>query len=118
MSVSAIGRQDVVQVKAGDRRFESVSIVARLGTVVLALHRAVGERSTMPMATIQVIEGVFSPEEKARLIEKVTDALVSVEGEPLRDKTVVLLEEVRSGNWGVGGTTLTADAVRQLRAKR
>jgi 4-oxalocrotonate tautomerase len=72
----------------------------------------------MPLATIKVIEGVFSPEEKGRIIEKVTDALVSVEGEVLRDKTVVLLEEVRSADWGVGGTTLTADSVRQLRAKR
>ncbi len=34
----------------------------------------------MPLATIKVIEGVFSAEEKQRMIEKVTEAMVSVEG--------------------------------------
>ena len=70
----------------------------------------------MPPATIKVIEGVFSGDEKQRMIEKVTEAMVSVEGENLRDKTVVILEEVKSGDWGVGGKSLTADAVKQLRA--
>ncbi len=70
----------------------------------------------MPLATIKVIEGVFSGDEKQRMIEKVTEAMVSVEGENLRDKTVVILEEVKSGDWGVGGKSLTADAVKQLRA--
>ncbi len=72
----------------------------------------------MPLATIKVIEGVFTPEEKRRLIEKVTDALLSVEGEALRDKTVVIVEEVRSGDWGVGGQILSAEDVRQIRASR
>jgi 4-oxalocrotonate tautomerase len=73
---------------------------------------------TMPLATIKLIEGVFSAEEKRRMIEKVTEAMLSVEGEALRDKTVVVLEEVRSGDWGVGGKTLTAEEVRLLRATR
>jgi 4-oxalocrotonate tautomerase len=70
----------------------------------------------MPLATIKVIEGVFSGDEKQRMIEKVTEAMVSVEGENLREKTVVILEEVKSGDWGIGGKTLTADAVKHLRA--
>ena len=52
------------------------------------------------------------------MIEKVTEAMVSVEGENLREKTVVILEEVQSGDWGIGGKTLTTDAVKQLRASR
>jgi 4-oxalocrotonate tautomerase len=72
----------------------------------------------MPLATIKVIEGVFSSDEKKRLIEKVTEAMVSVEGEGLREKTVVIIEEVRSGDWGMGGQTLTAADVRQLRGSR
>lgn len=71
----------------------------------------------MPFATIKVIEGVFSADEKQRMIEKVTEALISVEGENLRDKTVVILEEVRSGDWGIGGKTLTADDVKHLRGQ-
>jgi 4-oxalocrotonate tautomerase len=72
----------------------------------------------MPLATIKVIEGVFSGDEKQRMIEKVTEAIVSVEGENLREKTVVILEEVRSGDWGIGGKTLTTDDVKKLRASR
>ena len=72
----------------------------------------------MPLATIKVIEGVFSSDEKQRMIEKVTEAMVSVEGENLREKTLVILEEVKSGDWGIGGKTLTADAVKKLRASQ
>ncbi len=70
----------------------------------------------MPLATVKVIEGVFTDVEKEQLIEKVTEAIIAVEGEPLRDKTVVIVEETRSGDWGVGGHALTTDAVKQLRA--
>lgn len=69
----------------------------------------------MPLVTIKVIEGVFSKDEKQRMIGKVTDAVVSIEGEALRDKTVVILEEVRSGDWGIGGRTLSSEDVVNLR---
>ena len=72
----------------------------------------------MPFATIKVIEGVFSGDEKRRLIENVSEAMISVEGQPLREKTVVILEEVKSGDWGIGGKTLTTDDVKRLRASR
>jgi len=68
----------------------------------------------MPLATIKVIEGVFTADEKRRMIEKVTEAMMSVEGESLRDKTYVIVEEVKSGDWGIGGKTLTTDDVKQL----
>ncbi len=70
----------------------------------------------MPLATIKVIEGIFTGEEKQRMIEKVSEAMVSVEGENLREKTGVILEEVKSGDWGFGGKTVTSDDVNQLRA--
>jgi 4-oxalocrotonate tautomerase len=70
----------------------------------------------MPLAMIKVIEGVFSDDEKQRMIEKVTEAMISVEGENLREKTIVILEEVKSGDWGIGGKTLTADTVKNVRA--
>lgn len=69
----------------------------------------------MPLATVKVIEGVFSETEKQQMIEKVTDALIAVEGEALRDKTVVIVEETKSGDWGVGGQPLTTRDVSQLR---
>lgn len=72
----------------------------------------------MPLANIKVIEGVFSDGEKRRMIEKVTEALVSVEGENLREKTVVIVEEVKSGDWGIGGKILTTQDVKNLRASQ
>ncbi len=71
----------------------------------------------MPLANIKLIEGVFTDSEKQRMIEKVTDALVSIEGERLREKTVVIIEEARSGNWGVGGKSLTTEYVKRVRAE-
>ena len=49
------------------------------------------------------------------MIEKVTDAMIAVEGEHIRDKTVVIVEETKSGDWGVGGTPLTTQHVKSLR---
>ena len=69
----------------------------------------------MPLANIKVIEGVFTDDEKQQMIEKVTDAMVAVEGENIRDKTVVIIEETKSGDWGVGGTPLTTQYVKGLR---
>jgi 4-oxalocrotonate tautomerase len=69
----------------------------------------------MPLAEIKVIEGVFSEEEKKQIIEKVTDALVSIEGDALREKTVVIVEEIKSGDWGFGGKALSTEDVNKVR---
>jgi 4-oxalocrotonate tautomerase len=42
---------------------------------------------------------------------------VEVEGESLRDKTVVIIEETRSGDWGIGGQALATEVVRSLRKR-
>lgn len=68
----------------------------------------------MPFVSVKVIEGVFSAEQKKALIEKVTDAFVAVEGERLRPYVSVVLEEVRSGEWAIGGKPLTTDDVREI----
>ncbi len=68
----------------------------------------------MPFAQVKVVEGVFSQAQKQEMIEKVSDAIVSVEGENLRDKTFVVIEEVKSGDWGIGGRTVTAEDVKNL----
>ena len=61
----------------------------------------------MPLVNVKVIEGVFTPPQKQDIIRKLTDALVSVEGENLRSVTTVIIEEVKSGDWGMGGKPLT-----------
>jgi 4-oxalocrotonate tautomerase len=72
----------------------------------------------MPLVSIEVIENVFTPAQKKEIIEKVTDTMVSIEGEALRPYTLVKIEEIKEGNWSVGGQTLTAADVHRLqRAK-
>jgi len=68
----------------------------------------------MPLVDIQVIEGVFTPDQKKEMIEKVTDTMVGIEGESLRGVTWVRVQEVSSGSWGIGGKTLTAADVKAL----
>ncbi|MFL5812944.1 MAG: 4-oxalocrotonate tautomerase family protein [Bdellovibrionia bacterium] len=70
----------------------------------------------MPLVQIKLIEGVITEEKKRQMIEKVTDAMVSVEGENLRPYTLVTIEEVKSGNWAVGGRTLATDEVKEIAA--
>jgi len=70
----------------------------------------------MPLIQVKMIEGVFTAAKKQEIITKLTDALVSVEGENLRPYTVVLLEEVRSGDWSVGGKSLTTADVHAVAA--
>ena len=72
----------------------------------------------MPLINVKVIEGVFSSDQKHEIIERLSDAMVSVEGENLRGVTWVTIEEVRSGEWGIGGKPMTADAVKALASGR
>lgn len=68
----------------------------------------------MPFINVKVIEGVFTPEQKTQIAERLTDAMVSVEGENMRGVTWCVLEEVKSGDWAIGGQCLTTEAVQAL----
>ncbi len=69
----------------------------------------------MPLITVKLIEGVFDAEEKQEIIEQLTETMVGIEGENMRGVTWVVLEEVKSGEWGLGGKPLTTEAVRELK---
>jgi 4-oxalocrotonate tautomerase len=69
----------------------------------------------MPMVNVKVIEGVFTDEQKRDMIEKLTDTMVEIEGENMRGVTWVVIDEVKSGDWGLGGQPLTTEAVRSLK---
>ena len=64
----------------------------------------------MPFATVKVVEGAFSKEQKAQLIEKITGAIVEVEGEGMRYFTWVVIEEVKQEDWGIGGKPVSLKA--------
>ena len=65
----------------------------------------------MPFINIKILEGVFNKEQKKDMIEKVTDAMVSVEGENMRPVTWVVVDEVKSGDWGIAGKGYTTEDV-------
>jgi 4-oxalocrotonate tautomerase len=70
----------------------------------------------MPLVQVKLIEHVFSARQKQQMVEKLTDAMVSIEGENMRSVTWVIVEEVGSGQWGIGGKPLTTDDVKALAA--
>ena len=71
----------------------------------------------MPFVNVKVIEGVFSAAQKQEIIQKVTDAMVDIEGENMRPVTWVVVEEVCSGDWGVGGHPLHTADVQAMAAQ-
>ncbi len=70
----------------------------------------------MPLINVKVIENVFTDEQKSQVIESLTDAMVSVEGENMRQVTWVVIDEVKSGDWAMGGNAVTTEDVRALAA--
>ena len=68
----------------------------------------------MPLINVKLIEDVFTPQQKRRIIEKLTEAIIEVEGENLRSNTLVIIEDIKQGDWAVGGKTMTAKDVHQL----
>ena len=70
----------------------------------------------MPMVNVKLIEGVFSDDQKREMIERLTDTMVEIEGENMRGVTWVVIDEVKSGDWGLGGKPLTTADVHALAA--
>ena len=70
----------------------------------------------MPLVTIDVIKGVFSQQQKEQIIDKVTAAMVEVEGENMRSVTWVRIAEFEGGDWAIGGRRLQAADVHAMAA--
>ena len=68
----------------------------------------------MPLVTIDVIKNVFTPTQKEALIEKVTEAMIEVEGEAMRPVTWVRIKEFEGGDWAIGGKPLAAADVHAM----
>jgi 4-oxalocrotonate tautomerase len=72
----------------------------------------------VPLVQVKLIEGVFTEAQKREMVHRLTDAMIAVEGESMRGVTWVTLEEVKSGDWGIGGVPLTTADVRALAAHK
>ena len=60
----------------------------------------------MPYVNIKITDDGVTPEQKAELIKGVTDLLQKVlDKNP--QTTVVVIDEVPTDNWGIGGETVT-----------
>jgi 4-oxalocrotonate tautomerase len=62
----------------------------------------------MPFANFKVPAGTLSDEDKKKIVERTTDLYAEVYGERARATTLVVVEEVTDGGWGIGGNILTA----------
>jgi 4-oxalocrotonate tautomerase len=72
----------------------------------------------MPLVDIQLIEGVFTPAQKRQLIENVTEAMIAVEGEAMRPVTWVRIQELKQGDWAIGGQPLSAADVHAMAGQK
>ena len=72
----------------------------------------------MPLINVKLIEGVFNEAQKMKMVSDLTDAMVAIEGETMREVTWVVIEEVKSGNWALGGKPLSTADVKALQARR
>lgn len=65
---------------------------------------------------LKVPAGTLSAEQKQELIVKVTDLYTATFGEGVRDNTMVLIDEVVDGGWGIRGEVLTLAKIQQQHA--
>ena len=70
----------------------------------------------MPLIRATLVENAITPEQKQQLLVRITDAVLSVYGESMRPYTTVLIEDIKSGLWGVGGHGYTTEEVQSLMA--
>ena len=61
----------------------------------------------MPYVNIKITNEGATPEKKAELIKGATELLQNVLGKNPKT-TVVVIEEVETDNWGIGGESVTA----------
>lgn len=72
----------------------------------------------MPLVNVKLIEGVFNEQQKKRMVTDITNAMVAIEGGAMRQVTWVFIEEIKSGNFAIGGKPLSTADVKALQANR
>jgi 4-oxalocrotonate tautomerase len=67
----------------------------------------------MPFANLKFPAGLLSAAQKENLVTKVTDLYAETFGDSVRDNTMVLVDEVADGGWGIRGEVLTLAKLQQ-----
>lgn len=70
----------------------------------------------MPYINVKLIEGVFTQEQKREIASRLTETMIEIEGENMREVTTVVIDETKSGDWSIGGRPLSTQDVRALAA--
>ena len=68
----------------------------------------------MLLVTVDALRNALTPDQKELLIEKITSALVEVQGENIRPVAGVRINEFEGGDWAIGGQRLTAHDVLEI----
>ncbi len=68
----------------------------------------------MLLVTVDAVKNALTPDQKERLIERITSAIAEVEGENIRPVTWVRINEFESGGWAIGGRRLSAYDVLEM----
>jgi 4-oxalocrotonate tautomerase len=66
----------------------------------------------MPFANLKLPAGLIDEQQKQDLVEQVTGLYVDLFGPEVRGNTMVLIDEVADGGWGIGGEVLTLAKLR------
>lgn len=70
----------------------------------------------MPVVNVRVMENVLSPGQKQEIADQFTDTLASVIGEPVRELTWVIVDDIHSGQLNIAGKPITTEAVNEMLA--
>ena len=68
----------------------------------------------MSIITVKLIEGTLSAAQKLRLAKNLTDTLVAIEGEVMRPVTWCIIEDIRDGQWAIGGQPMRRKDIRGI----
>ncbi|WP_063735239.1 tautomerase family protein [Streptomyces sp. RTd22] len=67
----------------------------------------------MPFANFKVPAGTLDAQQKEKIITRTTELYAEIYGERARANTLVVVEEVADGGWGIGGGVLTLAQLQQ-----
>ena len=70
----------------------------------------------MPVVNVRVMENVLTPDQKTEIAKQVTETCASVIGEPARELTWVIVDDIASGALSIGGNRITTEAVQDILA--
>jgi 4-oxalocrotonate tautomerase len=68
----------------------------------------------MPIIDVKVLENVLTDDEKTAIAQKMTEGFIDVAGEAARPVTWVVIQDVPSGQWTMGGNPVTTEGVREM----